>query len=158
MARHERSAGFVVYHVLPGGSHEYLLLNYGRHWDFAKGHVEKGEDDLTAATRELREETGIADITSIPGFQQQVRYFFRDRKKGLIQKTVIFFLGRTQAGTGDIVISHEHEGFEFLPFDLAIKRITFPTARQVLRHAEETLLSRPAGPGGDSLSSAPANG
>lgn len=158
MARHERSAGFVVYHLLPGGSHEYLLLNYGRHWDFAKGHVEKGEDDLTAATRELREETGIADVVPLAGFQRQVRYFFRDRKKGLIQKTVVFFLGRTQAQASDIVISHEHEGFEFLPFDAAIRRITFPTAKQVLRHAEEALLSGPADPGDDTLSSTPANG
>lgn len=158
MARQERSAGFVVYHVLPGGSHEYLLLNYGRHWDFAKGHVEKGEDDLTAATRELREETGIADVAPVSGFQREVRYFFRDRKKGLIQKTVVFFLGRTQATAADIVISHEHEGFEFAPFDSAIKRITFPTAKQVLRHAEDTLLAKPPDPGGDSLSSTPANG
>lgn len=158
MARHERSAGFVVYHLLPGGSHEYLLLNYGRHWDFAKGHVEKGEDDLTAATRELREETGISDVTADPNFQREVRYFFRDRKKGLIQKTVVFFLGRTNATAADVVISHEHEGFEFLPFDAALKRITFPTAKQVLRHAEESLTGRPAEPGGDSLSPAPAKG
>lgn len=158
MARQERSAGFVVYHLLPDGSHQYLLLNYGRHWDFAKGHVESGEDDLTAATRELREETGIADVRVVPAFQREVKYFFRDRKKGLIQKTVVFFLGQTQATATDIVISHEHEGFEFLPLEAAIKRITFPTAKQVLRHAEEALLSGPLGPKDDSLSSSPANG
>ena len=155
MARHERSAGFVVYRTLPGGSHEYLLLDYGRHWDFAKGHVEKGEDDLTTATRELREETGISDVRPHPGFKRDVRYFFRDRKKGLIQKTVVFFLGQTQASASTIVISHEHEGFAFLPFEAAVKRITFPTARQVLMHAEETLSGKAVEPDTDSLSSAP---
>lgn len=157
MARHERSAGFVVYHLLPNGTHEYLLLDYGRHWDFAKGHVEKGEDDLAAAIRELREETGISDVKPLAGFQHEVRYFFRDRKKGLIQKTVAFFLGKTEAGGTDVVISHEHEGFAFLPFEAAIKRITFPTAKQILRHAEEALSPNRADPGDDSLSSAPAN-
>jgi 8-oxo-dGTP pyrophosphatase MutT (NUDIX family) len=156
MARHERSAGFLVYHILPDGSHEYLLLDYGRHWDFAKGHVEKGEDDLHAATRELREETGIADVQPMAGFKQEVRYFFRDRKKGLIQKTVTFFLGQTQAGAADVVISQEHEGFAFLPFDQAIKRITFPTARQVLRHAEELLSRKSAQTSADILPSTPA--
>jgi len=50
MARQERSAGFVIFRCPPLSSHEYLLLDYGRHWDFAKGHVEEGEDDLAAAT------------------------------------------------------------------------------------------------------------
>ena len=156
MARQERSAGFVVYRTLPAGSHEYLLLDYGRHWDFAKGHVEKGEDDLAAATRELREETGLSDVQPHPGFKRDVRYFFRDRKKGLIQKTVVFFLGQTQSSPSDIVISHEHEGFAFLPFEAAMKRITFPTARQVLMHAEEMLSGKAAESGTDSLSSSRA--
>jgi bis(5'-nucleosidyl)-tetraphosphatase len=142
MARQERSAGFVVYHLLPDGSHEYLLLDYGRHWDFAKGHVEAGEDDLTAALRELREETGIADVQPVPGFLHEVRYFFRDRKKGLIQKTVVFFLGQTHATSKEVVISHEHEGFEFLPFEAAVQRTRFPTARQILRNAEKMLSAK----------------
>ena len=62
MARSERSAGFIVYRLDDDGSRKYLLLDYGRHWDFPKGHLEKGEDDLAAAMRELTEETGIGDI------------------------------------------------------------------------------------------------
>lgn len=156
MARHERSAGFVVYRLLPDGTHEYLLLDYGRHWDFAKGHVEKGEDDLTAATRELREETGITDVQVVPGFQHTIRYFFRDRKKGLIQKMVVFFLGRTGATNADVVISHEHEGFAFLAFDAALKRITFATAKEILRNAEGMLSRKPVDSGNDTLSRMPA--
>ena len=142
MARQEQSAGFVIFRCPPGGSRQYLLLDYGRHWDFAKGHVEEGEDDLAAATRELREETGISDVEAIPAFQHEITYFFRDRKKGLIRKTVVFFLGQTRAVDPDIVLSHEHEAFEFLPYDAAIKRVTFPNARRVLELAEQTLNDR----------------
>src|SRR4051812_47977640 len=121
MARSERSAGFIAYHKAPcaagpaappadpaegqlfppaphsGDAIEYLLLDYGRHWDFAKGHVHPGEDDLAAARRELAEETGITDARAVPGFEHEIVYFFRDRRKGLIRKTVVFFLAELSA-------------------------------------------------------------
>jgi 8-oxo-dGTP pyrophosphatase MutT (NUDIX family) len=158
MARNERSAGFIVFRLNASGVREYLLLDYGRHWDFAKGHLEKGEDDLAAALRELREETGIVDVKSIHGFHHEITYFFRDRKKGLIRKTVVFFLGQTNANDSEIVLSHEHEGFKFLPFETAIKETTYPNARQVLRLAEQKLAEADAPARGDRLSPDPVEG
>jgi bis(5'-nucleosidyl)-tetraphosphatase len=132
MARQERSAGFVIFHR--GGtaaSHvEFLLLDYGRHWDLPKGHVEKGENDLTAAVRELREETGIEDARLIDGFREEIVYFFRHPKRGLIRKTVVFFLAETPHQK--ITLSREHSGYLFLPFEQARQKITFPTARKLL--------------------------
>jgi bis(5'-nucleosidyl)-tetraphosphatase len=156
MARQERSAGFVIFRGAGQGVHEYLLLDYGRHWDFAKGHVEPGEDDLTTALRELREETGIKDPRVIPGFQHEVTYYFKDRRKGFVRKRVVFFLGETAAAPSDILLSHEHEGFAFLPLDVAIKRLTFPTAREILRLAEQAAAAEQAEPQGDSLSQKPS--
>jgi len=141
MTRNERSAGFIAYHVAPSGGIEYLTLNYGRHWDFPKGHVESGEDDLAAAIRELREETGLTDPRVVPGFRHEIVYYFRDRRKGLIRKTVVFFLAEMSGR--DVALSHEHVGFEFLPFEQALKRVTYPTAKAVLKAAHEHL--SPAG-------------
>ena len=139
MARSERSAGFVIYRVNSSGEYEYLLLDYGQHWDFPKGHVEKGEDDLTAARRELREETGISEVRLIPAFQQEISYYFRHPRKGLVRKSVVFFLGRVRSADEQIVLSQEHEGFAFLPFETASRRVTFPNARALLRLAHERL-------------------
>ena len=145
MARAERSAGFLIFHRRPERPHDvrFLLLDYGRHWDFAKGHIHKDESDYEAAVRELREETGITDVTPVPGFQQEITYFFRSGRHGLIRKTVVFFLA--EVAKTDVILSEEHVGFEFLPFELAVKRATFAAAKELLRAAHERLIpSTPA--------------
>ena len=140
MPRNERSAGFLIFHRRSGAAPSdlrFLLLDYGRHWDFAKGHVDPGEGDLEAAVRELREETGITQFTRVPEFQQEIVYFFRSGRHGLIRKTVVFFLA--EVARTDVILSEEHVGHEFLPFEAAVKRATFAAAKQLLRAAHECL-------------------
>ena len=141
MARNERSAGFLIFHRRPGAAPpndiRFLLLDYGRHWDFAKGHVDKGETDLEAAVRELREETGITQFTQVPEFQQEITYFFRSGRHGLIRKTVVFFLA--EVAQTQVILSEEHVGHEFVAFEAAVKRATFAAAKELLRAAHECL-------------------
>jgi len=135
----ERSAGVIVYRddpTAPGGR-VFLLLDYGRYWDLPKGHVEKGEDDLTAAVRELEEETSISDAELIDGFSREMTYWFRHRKRGLIRKEVIFFLARTDRKR--IEISNEHEGFTWLPLEEAIEKLTYKNAKELMRAAGDSL-------------------
>ncbi len=55
------SAGVVVVRHTPG-EWLYLMLRAYRNWDFPKGLVEPGEEPLSAARREVAEETGIGDL------------------------------------------------------------------------------------------------
>lgn len=132
----ERSAGFVVAFIDAEAPIQYLVLDYGRHWDLPKGHVEPGETDLVAARRELLEETGVIEIDVVPNFEKSLTYYFRKSGR-LVKKTVIFFLAK--ARPAPIVLSVEHAGYALLPFEQACRRLTFASARQLLRAADARL-------------------
>jgi 8-oxo-dGTP pyrophosphatase MutT (NUDIX family) len=138
----ERSAGVIVFKRdgRVAGGKLFLLLDYGKFWDFPKGHVERGEDDLTAALRELAEETGITDAQVIEGFGHEISYFFRNKGWKVVRKTVVFFLAET--ATRRIEISDEHVGGEFLPLERALERVTYKNAKETLRAANDYLEAR----------------
>ena len=103
----QKSAGAIVFRRY-GEKIYYLLLDYGKHWEFSKGMVEQGETEEQTAIREIKEETGL-DVELIKGFKESIKYFyFWDGQK--ISKTVIYFLA--EAKSKDDVISFEHKGFE----------------------------------------------
>jgi 8-oxo-dGTP pyrophosphatase MutT (NUDIX family) len=137
MATLERSAGFVIYRQKRDGRRVYLVLDYGKHWDFPKGHLKRGETDMQAAVRELEEETGLDEPRPVEGFQFRLRYFFRHKKKGLVDKTVVFFIARVK--TSRIQLSDEHVGYKYLSASAAKKRLTYASARHLLDLADEFL-------------------
>jgi 8-oxo-dGTP pyrophosphatase MutT (NUDIX family) len=58
------SAGGVV--INPHG--EVLVVNQrGNSWSLPKGHLDPGEDELTAARREIYEESGVNNLTLVCG-------------------------------------------------------------------------------------------
>lgn len=141
VARFERSCGMVVYREDPRAGREYLLLHYPTgHWDFAKGHVEKGEEDIATALRETREETGIEQIEVRPDFRHEFEYGYRHHQTQ-IQKRVSWFLGRVESR--HVKLSHEHQGYVWLPYPLALERVTYANAKELLRRAEACLLKNP---------------
>jgi len=134
---HEKSCGVVVYHTAKSGTNEILLLHYPEgHWDFPKGHIEEGEEDLETALRELEEETGISDAEIINEFKEKMHYFFT-KKEGTISKTVCFFLAKNKHK--NVKISHEHVDFEWMSYNEALERLTFENARVILKKAKQFL-------------------
>jgi len=131
--RQERSAGVIVFRKGPAGGNLFLLLDYGRYWDFPKGHIEEGEDERAAALRELAEETAIVDVDAMDDFRHEIVYFFRPPGRGLVRKTVVFFLAEVESE--EVTISHEHVGYEWLKGEDALARVKYPTAKEVMRAA-----------------------
>lgn len=128
----EKSVGLILYRETPEGR-LFLLLHYlGGHWDFAKGHVKKGESEKQTAARELCEETGITHCSIHDGFRGRIRYSFKRRKK-TVAKEVVYYIARTD--TGSVKLSDEHQGGEWLNAGAARERLTFENSRRVLRDA-----------------------
>ena len=133
----EKSAGAVIFRK-DEGKIFYLLLHYeAGHWDFPKGHIEKGGKLEETAKRETKEETGLQDIKFIDGFKEWIKYFFKS-EKGNIFKIVTFFLVETNQK--EIKLSFEHTGYQWLPLEEAQKQLTFKTAKQILKKANYFLL------------------
>ncbi|MBI4437271.1 MAG: NUDIX domain-containing protein [Candidatus Omnitrophica bacterium] len=132
----ERSAGAVIFRK-EAKKILYLLLHYEEgHWDFPKGHIEKGEKTEETIRREVREETGMTQLTFIPGFKETVRYFFQVGRKRII-KFVVYTLA--ESSQKDVQLSFEHVDSLWLPFKEAKDRITFATSRKLLEKADAHL-------------------
>ncbi len=132
----EKSAGAVVF-MLDKDSIRYLLLHYeAGHWDFPKGHVEEDEKEKETVKREVKEETGIEKIEILKGFKEKIHYFYK-LKGELMSKDVIFYLAK--AKEEKIKISYEHKGFEWLPYEEALERLTFKNAKEILKKVNDFL-------------------
>ncbi|HEY1211473.1 MAG TPA: NUDIX domain-containing protein [Nitrososphaera sp.] len=133
----ERSAGAVLFYIEGSSEPEYLLLHYtAGHWDFPKGNIEAGENEKQAATREIREETGITDIEFFDGFCMNIKYKYRHSRK-LVRKEVVLYLARTH--TRQVILSHEHIGFSWRKFDEAMQQLTYRNATNLLSAVKEYL-------------------
>jgi len=134
----EKSCGVVLFN-----EQKVLLLQYATgqkegewdlqgHWDFPKGHVDKGETEIETATRELEEETGIKNIILLDNFRKTINYKIqkRDRKTS---KEVVFFIATTVET--EINLSHEHVDYGWFDFTSALKQLTYDNARSVLSEA-----------------------
>ncbi len=144
----EKSAGAIIYRMKDGVAH-YLLLHYpSGHWEFAKGHIEKGECPEATARREIAEETGITDLRIVPGFKEYAKYFFKKsydltgeakKKAPWVFKLVVFFLAET--ATENVKISPEYKGFAWLPYEEAVKKLTYKNAKELFNKAHDYLVS-----------------
>jgi len=98
-------------------------------WIFPKGHIEPGETARATAVRETREEAGvqgeaIAEIGDPQEFEWLGRWY-----------RVQYFLIRMTSE------SDETDGREkaWFAFDEALDRVSFPSARDLLRQTRKTI-------------------
>ncbi len=134
--RYEESAGAVIFY-LEGKEPKFLLLKYPTYWGFAKGLIESGENVEQTAVREVEEETGFKGLKMIPGFTFMQEWFYKFNDE-LIKKKATFFLAQVdKKQASEVKLSSEHEAFEWLSYDQAIKIMKVKNNRDMLAKAYE---------------------
>jgi 8-oxo-dGTP pyrophosphatase MutT (NUDIX family) len=96
-----------------------------------KGHPDGEETPEQAATREIREETGLTAELIEPLGEAHYHYERRGRR---VPKTVAFFLFQYRSGSLE---DHDHEIEEarWMPLAQAARELTYEREREIVSHA-----------------------
>jgi N utilization substance protein B len=89
----EAKAGAVVYAIHDGVSYVALAHDVFGYWTILKGGVEDGETNEQAATREIKEKSGL-DVT-IDSELGSIEYVASHPEKGKLRKVVTYFLAHS---------------------------------------------------------------
>jgi len=87
----ETSAGGVVYLVKENSYQIVMILNAYDKWALPKGHIKKNEDQQTAVTREIEEETGLKNL-EVQDYLGQIEFKIKKPKTTTVLKTIHFYL------------------------------------------------------------------
>lgn len=84
------------------------------YWQPVCGGVEKGEELIEAALREISEETGIRHIKSI--IDLKYTFAYKETKKGVLMDMQDFCFAAEVEKISDVKISDEHEEYKWCSY------------------------------------------
>jgi bis(5'-nucleosidyl)-tetraphosphatase len=134
------AAGLIVYRRSPNKI-EYLLLqtSYGEnHWTPPKGHLDEGENYLTAAIRETEEEAGLFEDKHYKIVDRNISIEAKYLANGK-PKRVIYWLAELLDSNTEIKLSEEHINYKWLDLNESVGIVKYETMIEVLRRAEAIL-------------------
>ena len=131
-ALYEKSAGAVVYTVSDDEIKYLLIKSQNGDIGFPKGHIEQGENEESAALREIYEETSIkAELTG--DFKAKIEYTMPNGKS----KTVIYFTAVYANQMPKHNDGFEHNEYMLLEYDAALNLLTFENTKEILTKANK---------------------
>lgn len=131
---YEKSCGAVVFFYSYDGVKILLVKNFnGKYWSFPKGHIEKDEDEMQTAVREIKEETGL-DVKIYDGFREISEYSPFSR----VKKKVVFFLAEAKSDRVRIQ-KGEIDSYIWATFHDAKKLCTYENDLRVIDRAKDFL-------------------
>lgn len=130
-----KASGGLVWRAAPA-SIEVLLVHRPHYddWSFPKGKRDPGEDDLSCALREVREETGF--VCRVGDELPSIDY--RDAENRM--KTVRYWAMEVESGA--FGANEEVDTIRWLDFATARRSLTYDRDRDVLASLETLLLER----------------
>ncbi|MBU9789646.1 NUDIX domain-containing protein [Lentilactobacillus sp. IMAU92037] len=134
----EYASGAVVYEV-KDGSIRYLLLRSATDdfWGFPKGHVEKNENLIQTAVREIREETNLKTIIDT-NFKEKLEY---DMKNGH-HKDVTLFVSKVHPDVKVTKQDEEINQYGWFNFQEAYDTLSYDNLKQLLKRANDYIYNK----------------
>ncbi len=112
-----------------------IFQQQNKYWEFPKGKMEAGEDEVATLKREINEETGIRKFRLVHNFRKLMYYTFRF-EGSTIRRSVVYYLIQT----GDpIQLSDEHSQYMWLSFDAAKKKLKHKNQIKLLDQVTELI-------------------
>jgi dATP pyrophosphohydrolase len=133
----------VIVFKFEGDAASYLLLHRRANttpfpgiWQIITGTLKKGEKALKGAMRELKEETGLKpeSLWAVP----YVDAFFEVKKDSV--NFIPVFAVQVNSGAA-VKISKEHDGYEWMSFEEAVKRIVWQGQRNAVEAVRNEIIS-----------------
>ena len=140
--REEVSAGGIVFRRSDDGVRFLLIRDSYRNWGFPKGHLEAEESPDEAATREVREETGLTRLTLVAPVDV-IDWHFRFRGR-VVHKVCHFYLIEAAGGHPRPLRKEGITACRWFDFEKASLLVSYENARTVLARARAMLEGDPA--------------
>jgi dATP pyrophosphohydrolase len=143
----------IVVHRPASTGSEFLVLERSPerqgYWHLVAGALDEGEDEASAAARELREETGLA----VPVWDLGLRYLYALEEEppevrarfspGVTAIAVSAFVAEAPPGW-EPVLDEEHVDYRWCTADEACKLLRYPEPRDALEKVARRLAETPA--------------
>jgi dATP pyrophosphohydrolase len=110
-------------------------------WEAVHGHIDPGETPVAAVLRELKEETGLKPERLYSLSRAEVFYRHTENEVVLIPVFAAFVVKK-----GEVKLSPEHDQYEWLRYQAARVRMSWPRLRREIGYAIRLVGLGNAGP------------
>ena len=91
-------------------------------------------DNFETSRRELKEETGISELSFLENFEYRTEYQFKHKGKRRV-KQVFWYIATTEEIS--VSLSKEHRNYMWLDWEQALEQVTHLETKQLIESAYE---------------------
>lgn len=127
----EPTAGGIVFRKNNRGKVEILLIQDAKNrWTIPKGHIEPGESAKQTAEREIREETGLQEM-SVHSWLGKISFRYR-RQTSLVLMTTQIYLVQGRGDTNNLQKEEWMNGIGWFPAEDALDMIEYEDIEKLI--------------------------
>ena len=127
----EPTSGGIIFRRNTKGEIEILLIQDAKdRWTIPKGHIEKGETSKQTAEREIKEETGLAEVEML-NWLGKINFQYR-RQQSLVLMTTEIFLARALGDTDALKPEEWMNGIRWFKATDALDKIEYEDIGKII--------------------------